>query len=108
MKQFPRSAVIPLFAALLLSSCGDDPLLVEKHEKQKAEITRLAGELALIEEKLKNMPPDVSEDLEKAKALSVKQTAEVARLEGEISELEDRKRSLQKEFDLYRAKYQTK
>ena len=108
MKQFPRSAFIPLFAAVLLSSCGEDPQLVEKHEKQKAEITRLSGEIALIGEKLKNMPPDVTEDLEKAKELAVKQEADVARLEGEISELEDRKRSLQKEFDLYRAKYQTK
>ena len=91
-----------------LASCGDDPKLVEKREKQRAEITKLKGEVALIEEKLKNLPPDVSSDLAEAKAASEKQTAEVAGLESEVAALEARKRSLQSEFDAYRAKYQVK
>ena len=89
-------------------SCGDDPKLVEKREQQKAEISRLKGEIALIEEKLKNLPPDVSEELAAAKKQSEEQTAEVARLEAEVAALDARKRTLQNEFDSYRAKYQVK
>lgn len=100
-------SLLVLFA-LSSSSCGDDPKMVEKREKQKAEITRLKGELALIDEKLKNLPPDVSSDLAEAQQLSEKQAAEVAGLEKEVAVLETRKRSLQNEFDAYRAKYQVK
>lgn len=91
-----------------LASCGDDPKLVEKREQQKAEISRLKGEIALIEEKLKNMPPDVSEDLAVAQKKAEEQTAEVAKLEAEVAALDARKRSIQNEFDAYRAKYQVK
>lgn len=94
--------------ALALASCGEDPKLVEKREKQRAEITKLKGEVALIEEKLKNLPPDVSSDLAEAKAASEKQNAEVAALESEVAALDARKRSLQGEFDAYRTKYQVK
>lgn len=99
---------LPALFALTLSSCGDDPEMVEKREKQKAEITRLEGELALIEEKLKNQPPDVSADLAEVKKQFEKQTAEVAELEAEVAALESKKRSLQAEFDAYQAKYQVK
>lgn len=95
-------------SAAILASCGDDPELVAKREKQKAEITKLNGELALVQEKLKNLPPDVSADLEKAKKQSEQQSAEIATLEKEIAELQGRKRALQTEFDEYRVKYQTK
>ncbi len=104
---FVRRSLLALFA-LSCASCGDDPKLVEKREKQKAEIARLKGELALIEEKLKSLPPDVSKDLAEAQQLSEKQSAEVAGLENEVAVLEARKRSLQSEFDAYRAKYQVK
>lgn len=103
-----RHSLIPILLALACASCGEDPKLVEKHEKQKAEVARLKGELALVEEKLKNMPADVSEDLEKAKKQSEDQAAEAAGLEKEIAALEARKRALQAEFDAYRAKYQVK
>jgi len=81
---------------------------VEKREKQKTGIARLTLELAVIEEKLKNMPPDMSAELEKAGKEVETQTTEVARLEAEVEELAARKRSLQSEFDAYRAKYQIK
>ncbi len=97
-----------LVSLITLTSCSEDPKLVEKREKQRAEITRLKGDVALIEEKLKNLPPDVSADLAEAKVTSEKQTAEVARLESEVAALDARKRALQKEFDLYQAKYQAK
>ena len=79
-----------------------------KREKQRAELSRLNGELALIEEKLKNMPPDVSEELEKVRKTEKEQTARISALETEINSLQERKRELQGEFDSYRAKYQLK
>lgn len=108
MTFFRRPCYLAVLLALSCASCSDDPKLVEKREKQKAEISRLKGELALIDEKLQSLPPDVTADLAEAKQLSEKQSAEVAGLETELATLETRKRSLQNEFDAYRAKYQVK
>ncbi len=102
-----RPCCLALLLALVATSCSD-PKLVEKREKQRVEISRLKGELALINEKLKNLPPDVSEQLAQAKALSDKQAAEVVTLEAEIAGLEAKKRSLQGEFEAYQVKYQVK
>lgn len=103
-----RSFHLLLAVPIMLSSCGDDPKLVEKKEKQRAEIVRLKGELAYIEEKLKSLPPDVSEELEEARKVSQKQSAEVEGLEKEVAKLESRKQSLQQEFDAYKLKYPIK
>ena len=103
-----RPSLIVVSLSLLFSSCGDDPKLVEKREKQKIELTRLKGELALVEEKLKDIPPDVSTELAEAKKLSEKKSAEVADLEREIAVLEMQKLSLQGEFEAYQAKYKVK
>jgi len=105
-----RIRPFPLVALSLLTfvSCSEDPKLVEKREKQKVEITKLKGDVALIDEKLKNLPPDVSGELAEAKEVSAKQSAEVARLEAEVASLDARKRALQSEFDAYRVKYQVK
>lgn len=108
MRFFPLSYLLSVLIAFASISCGDDPELVEKREQQKAEISRLRGELALIEEKLKNLPPDVSAELPEAKRLVTTQTAEIAALETEIATLETRKKSLQSEFDAYQAKYKIK
>ena len=108
MTFFNRSCSLALLLVLACTSCSDDPKLVEKREKQKAEISRLRGELALIEEKLKSLPPDVSADLAEAKQLAAKQSAEVTGLEAEVAALEAKKRSLQGEFEAYQAKYQVK
>ena len=108
MTFFNRPCSLAFLLAICCTSCSDDPKLVEKREKQKAEISRLRGQLALIEEKLKSLPPDVSGDLTEARQLAEKQSAEVAGLEAEVTALESRKRALQAEFDAYRAKYQVK
>ncbi|MES2660753.1 MAG: hypothetical protein V4689_19160 [Verrucomicrobiota bacterium] len=108
MKFFRRSCPLAILMALTCASCSEDPKLVEKREQQKAEISRLRGELALIDEKMKNLPPDVSNELEEARKVSEKQSAEVAALETEVAALEAKKRSLQGEFEAYQAKYQVK
>jgi hypothetical protein len=105
MKSMPSPIPFVLAAALVCASCGQDPKLVEKREKQKAEIAALKGELALIEAKLKNLPPDVSDDLAAAKKEAAERSGEVRKLEAEVAALEDRKRSLQADYDAYRAKY---
>jgi septal ring factor EnvC (AmiA/AmiB activator) len=100
----------PIITCLVfaLASCGDDPVLVEKREQQKSEISRLKGEIALVQEKLKSLPPDVSSELAQEKQVYAEQSAQVALLEAEIADLDARKRALQKEFDAYRVKYQAK
>jgi chromosome segregation ATPase len=108
MTHLPRILFLSLLVAFSCGSCGKDPKLVAKRMKQESEITRLKGEIALIEEKLKHLPPDVSVELEAAKKEAEEQTAEVARLEAEVSVLQARKRSLQDEFDTYRVKHQVK
>ena len=108
MKQTLSFTRVLLPIILALSSCGDPPELVAKREQQRAEIARLKGELEIMEEKLRNMPPDVSEELDEARKKAEKQTAEISGLEAEIKELQARKRTLQAEFDSYRAKYQVK
>ena len=108
MKHPFRMHCIAVLAALTCGSCEDAPELVEKRERQKTEIVRLTGELALVEEKIKNMPPDVSEELEAARKKADEQTAQIQALESEIKELQERKRLLQGQFDSYRAKYQLK
>jgi chromosome segregation ATPase len=97
---------LAIFCSLVSVSCGDDPALVEKREKQKAQIAALRGDLALVEEKLKNLPPDVSEKLAEAKTTSLEQNAELQKLEAEVAGLEERKRRLQGEFEAYQRKYQ--
>ncbi|RYD21683.1 MAG: hypothetical protein EOP88_10495 [Verrucomicrobiaceae bacterium] len=99
--------VLAAIVAVACSSC-EDPKLVEKRDKQKAEITRLKGEVALIEEKLKTLPPDVSADLAEAKKVSARQNAEVEALETEVASLETKKLALEKEFEAYQIKYKAK
>jgi parvulin-like peptidyl-prolyl isomerase len=106
MKHPYRFWPLAILLGLTLTSCEDDPVLVEKREKQRAEIIKLKGELALIDERIKNMPPDVSEELAAAKKLAAKNTAEVENLETEVAALEARRRSMQDEFDAYRIRYQ--
>ena len=108
MKLLLYPASLAILLSLSVTSCGDDPKLVEKREQQRAEIARLKGDLALIDEKLKNLPPDVSSELAEAKQVSAKQAGEITALEAEVAELEARKRSLQDEFTAYQAKYRVK
>lgn len=108
MKHLLRSWPTAILLALALASCKDDPALVEKRDKQRAEVIKLKRELVTLEERVKNMPPDVSEDLAAAKEVEAKNNAEVKALETEVAALEAKRRSLQEEFDAYRIRYQAK
>ena len=99
-----RNALI-LLIPLCFASCGEDPKLIEKKNVQAAEITRLKGEVALVEEKLRNLPPDVSGELEAKRKEIAEQEAEIKKLEAEVQEREERKNALQRDFDAYKAKY---
>lgn len=107
--KFPYLPIsLGILLAVFSSSCSDDPKLVEKREKQKAEIIELKGEIAFIDEKLKNMPPDVSDELAEAKKVAETQSAEVVMLESELATLEAKKSTMQGDYEAYRAKYQVK
>jgi cell division protein FtsB len=90
---------------LVLGACRENPELVRKREEQRAEIKRLEGEIALIDEQLKAIPVIHEEDLAKARKELESQKQETTRLEQEISDLEGRKRQLEKEFTDYKVKY---
>lgn len=108
MMSIYRSSLLIALCSLAIVSCGDDPELVAKLEKQRAEIADIKGDLEIIDEMLKQLPPDVTDELEEAKKVSEKQSAEVAELEAEVRALEEKKRALQTEFDAYQVKYQAK
>lgn len=93
----------------LLPSCHkDDPVLLRKNEEQKAEIKRLESELAVLDEKLKNAPPDRADDLATARKEAENLDVEITKLEKEVSELQARKKALETEFNQYRDKYPIK
>lgn len=108
MKCLSPAFLVIVLTSICCASCKEDPELVAKRDKQRLEISRLREELEVMDEKLKTLPPDVSADLEKAELRAKEQAAEVARLEAEITDLQFRKRTIQAEFDSYRAKYQAK
>ena len=101
------SLLVSLLIPLAIAGC-DSQELVQKRDKQEVEITRLRGELKLIEEKLKSLPPDRSKELSAARKQSEEQMAEIKALETEVAELEARKLELKNEFESYRAKYVVK
>lgn len=98
---------LPLAIALsiLCVSCGEDPELVKKHGEQQAEIAKLRGELALVQERLKNIPQDRSADLENASTEAKKLEEERGRLTDEVAGLETEKKALQEKFEAYKRKY---
>lgn len=100
----PRAA-----AALLLTvasvSCGDDPELVRQRDEQKAEIRKLEGELAILQERMEQAPPDRGADLQRMKEEASQNQREIEALESEIAELEKRKAEIDAGHQAYRRKY---
>ena len=105
MKTPSSPGLLAVFIALACVSCKDDPKLVAQRDKQKAEIAQLKGELTVLEGKLKNLPPDVTKDLEEAKDVANELAREVKELEDEVAELDREMRASQGKLDAYKAKY---
>jgi hypothetical protein len=59
-------------------------------------------------ERLKNIPPDVTQELAVAKLLEEKTSAEIESLESEIAVLEADKTSQQQKLQAYQMKYRLK
>ena len=108
MKGISPLLSIAWISSLFLTSCGDDPELIAKRDKQKAEISRLSSELSLIESQLENLPPDVSKELSEAREKTEANKQLLTELETEIASLTSKKQALQTEFDSYRGKYPVK
>ncbi len=113
LNTFSRNSLVWIsclaFAGSLLPSCHkDDPVLLRKNQEQKAEIKRLESELAVLEEKLKNAPPDHGEDLAAARKEAENQASEIANLEKEVSGLQERKKVLESELNRYRDSHPVK
>ncbi len=107
MIRIPTSLRLSLvgLSVFALASCGDDPELVRKREEQRAEIRRLEGELAVLQEKMSDIPPDRSADLDKLKQEAEENKTRVASLEDEIADLEKEKQGVERELESYRRKY---
>lgn len=94
-----------LILCLAFSSCSDDPVLVRQREEQKVEISKLEGELAILDEKLEQVPKDRSSEVAQLKQDAETNRADVAGLEAEIESLERQKADLEKQHEAYRRKY---
>lgn len=99
--------VTPMLAIsfVSLTSCDDDPQLIQKRESQRTEIARLEGELNVIHERIKNAPSDKSSELEKIKTSHQEELRKIKKLETEIEILETEKRDLEHKLKTYMEKY---
>lgn len=96
---------LPILCTLLVVSCGDNPELVAKRDKQAAEISDLKGKVAMLQEKISKLPEDPKTELAEAQAMEKRQTEEIDALTKTIADLSARKLELEKELSSYRAKY---
>jgi septal ring factor EnvC (AmiA/AmiB activator) len=94
-----------LVLCLAFSSCSDDPELVRQREEQKVEISKLEGELAILDEKLEQVPKDRSEEVTRLKQDAETNRTQVAELESKIEALEREKADIEKQHEAYRRKY---
>lgn len=101
----PRSTLLLLLLPCFLVSCEEDPELVRKRDEQRAAITRLEAELAVLEEKLDKAPEDRGAELEQLETQTQSDQAAIAELEKELSDLSAKKRQLEREFAAYKRKY---
>lgn len=103
-RPIPRTC-IAIGAVFLTTSCREDPELVKKHSEQQAEIAKLNGELIMLEERLKNVPPDQSAELNKTAAEADKLEAEHDLLSSEVAALEAEHKALLQKYADYKRKY---
>ncbi|MFD2257500.1 hypothetical protein ACFSSA_12525 [Luteolibacter algae] len=104
MNKLIQSTAIALISLPLLS-CMEDPSLVRKHGEQEAEIAKLKGELAFLEERLKTIPDDRSAEYQQAQQEGIKLESQRVQLAAENIALEEKLRQLQSQYDAYKQKY---
>ncbi|RYD56575.1 MAG: hypothetical protein EOP83_21305 [Verrucomicrobiaceae bacterium] len=97
--------VAALAICVALSSCGDDPELVKKREQQKAEISKLSGELSILKERLESIPPDKAVNIEELKEKAENNRTQIASLETEVEALGKEKAEIEKQHQAYKRKY---
>lgn len=102
------NTVLAAFLLFINSSCRENPEKIIIREKQKIELAKLKGEIAIMEEKIKNLPPDSTDDLARTRKELIATNNEITQLQQEINQLEATKKALQEDFDKYRLKYQVK
>lgn len=102
--RYLRPALLGL-ACMFVSSCGENPELQAKKEQQSAEIRKLDGELTIIQDKLAQMPPDRSFELNKLRQEAAANKEAVAALEAEVASLKTKKEGLEDDLKTYRSKY---
>ena len=107
MKILKFTFLLPIILPIFLIGC-DSKELTQKREQQEVEIARLKGELKLVEEQIKNLPPDRAKELAAIRAEEKEQLEQIETLESEVAELKSRKDKLETEFENYRAKYVVK
>jgi chromosome segregation ATPase len=103
--KFLNPLIFGLLMALLAACEGEDAERIAERERQRAEIVRLEGEIALLEERIENAPPDRSAELAEVKEAHARIKREIGQLEAEIGELETRKRELERELAAYQRDY---
>ena len=94
-----------LAIGITLSSCGDDPELVRQRDMQRAEISKLQGELSILQEKMEQIPPDRSGQIEELKQKAEENRTQIATLEAEVEALQKQKADVEKQHQAYRRKY---
>jgi hypothetical protein len=97
--------VAALALCVALNSCGDDPELVRKRDQQKAEISKLQGELSILKERLDQIPPDKKVDIEELKEQAENNRTQIATLESEVEALGKEKADIEKQHQAYKRKY---
>ncbi|MEK7952627.1 hypothetical protein [Luteolibacter soli] len=95
-----------LVLCVALNSCGDDPELVRKREEQKAEISKLQGQLSVLKERLDQIPEgDKTAKIEELKQQADDNRAKIASLENEVEALGKEKAQVEKDHEKYKHKY---
>jgi septal ring factor EnvC (AmiA/AmiB activator) len=97
--------IILIVTPFFFCACSEDSELVKKHGEQEVELAKLRGELALIEEQIKNMPQDQSAEVKKFKEKQSKLETELNVLDSEVAKLEAEKKKLERDYEEYRRRY---
>lgn len=97
-----------LAICVALNSCSDNPELVRKRDEQRAEISKLNGELSVLQERMEQIQPDRSAKIEELKQKAEENRNQITALEAEVEALGKEKADVEKQHQTYRRKYAVK